>query len=60
MKDNSINAVVKRKLNELGFTNCNDIPYGYINVCDSWYCNEPIKDFITGKRYRVRSMSSTG
>ena len=62
MKDNSINAVVKRKLNELGFTNCNDIPYGYINVCDSWYCNEPIKDFhnrktIQGEKYELNRLN---
>ena len=62
MKDNSINAVVKRKLNELGFTNCNDIPYGYINVCDSWYCNEPIENFhnrktIQGEKYELNRLN---
>lgn len=62
MKDNTINATVKKKLNELGFTNCNDIPYGYIQECDMWYCNEPVRDFhnrktIQGEKYELHRLN---
>lgn len=62
MKDNSINAIVKRKLNELGYTGCNDAPYEYIAMCDAWYCNEPIKDFhtrrtIQGEKYELNRLN---
>ena len=62
MKDNSISAIVKRKLNELGYTGCNDAPYEYIAMCDAWYCNEPIKDFhtrrtIQGEKYELNRLN---
>ncbi len=62
MKENIINTTVKRKLNELGYTACNDIPYNYIAACDAWYCNEPIKDFhcrktIQGEKYELNRLN---
>lgn len=62
MKDNAINAIVKRKLNELGYAGCNDIPYNYIAACDAWYCNEPVKEFhcrktIQGEKYELNRLN---
>lgn len=62
MKDNTINATVKRKLNELGYTQINDIPYDYIQMCDNWYCNEPISGFhdrktIQGEKYSLNRLN---
>nr|DAH23238.1 MAG TPA: portal protein [Caudoviricetes sp.] len=62
MKDNTINATVKRKLNELGYTYINDVPYGYIQMCDNWYSNEPISGFhdrktIQGEKYSLNRLN---
>ena len=62
MKDNTINATVKRKLNELGYTYINDVPYGYIQMCDNWYSNESISGFhdrktIQGEKYSLNRLN---
>lgn len=62
MIEYAIDAIVKRKLNELGYTYCCDITYDYIAICDAWYCNEPIKDFherktIQGGKYELNRLN---
>ena len=62
MKNDNLDSVVKRKLNELGYKQLNDIPYSRIALCDAWYCNEPIKDFhmrktLQGEPYELNRLN---
>lgn len=62
MKNDNLDSVVKRKLNELGYKQLNDIPYSRIALCNAWYCNEPIKDFhmrktLQGEPYELNRLN---